>query len=117
LPLTAAEERSIPLHIASSKGGAALSGDYNLHWELPEDWPSGLTVVLMDHIQEKAIDMTKQNRYDFSFNAPTVADEPNARLKNGLRIPQALVFKSPYETGDVNMRVDMSSPKRPFTIL
>src|SRR5690606_23256956 len=57
LPLVTEEERSIPLHIASSKGGVALSGDYNLHWELPDNWPSGLTIVLMDHIQEKAIDM------------------------------------------------------------
>lgn len=117
LPALDEQERSIPLHIASSKGGVALTGKYNLQWELPSDWPREVSIVLMDHIRELAIDMTQQNRYDFSFKAPNVVGQSQSRLDNGLRLPQAVVFQSPYEAGEPNMRVDKSSPKRPFTIM
>lgn len=118
LPALDQQERSIPLHIAAAKGGKALNGNYSLYWELPTDWPSEVSLVLMDHLQQKAIDMTVQNGYDFNFKAPEILGTTNSKLMNGgMKAPSAVVFRSPYETGEPNQRVNPSTPKRPFSIL
>jgi hypothetical protein len=71
----------------------------------------------MDHISEKAIDMTKVSEYSFNFEAPSTSN-PNLRIDGqGMKNPQAVVFSSPYESGNPNARVNPESPKRPFTIV
>ncbi len=111
-------EKVIPLHLAASKGGKPVRGSYLMDWTLPENLDPSITVLLMDHISQRAINMRDQSAYSFTFEAPQV---PNAR-KNGtfdpLNPPQAVIFESPYETGIVsaNARTESSSPKRPFTI-
>jgi hypothetical protein len=72
----------------------------------------------MDHISQKAIDMRKESAHAFTFEAPKL---PNARIGKSfdpLAIPRAVVFQSPYETGEVNpdARKVADKPQRPFTI-
>jgi hypothetical protein len=111
------EEKSIPLNLAAAWEGKATNYDYLLKWELPADWPSNLRVVLMDHISEKAIDMADVSEYRFKFEAPT-SYNANLRIEsNGMKIPEAVIFSSPYESGNPNARINSNSPKRPFTIV
>ncbi|MCH6232820.1 MBG domain-containing protein [Cognataquiflexum rubidum] len=111
------EEKSIPLNLAAAWEGKPFGDDYLLTWELPAEWPSNRKVVLMDHISEKAIDMTKVLEYSFNFEAPT-SSNPNLRIDGqGMKSPQAVVFSSPFESGNPNARVNPESPKRPFTIV
>jgi hypothetical protein len=117
LPLPGEEQHSIPLHIAASKGGRNFNGRYTLNWEVPDNWPSEVTLVLMDHLQKKAVDMLVQDSYDFVFQAPKTTVNAQARKDLGFKNPQALIFQSPYEAGEVNARTDAKSPIRPFTIL
>lgn len=112
-----AEEKSIPLNLAAAWEGKPFGDDYLLTWELPAAWPSNQKVVLMDHISEKAIDMGKISEYRFNFKAPT-SSNTNLRIDGqGMKSPQAVVFSSPFESGNPNARVNPESPKRPFTIV
>ncbi|EKB49863.1 T9SS type A sorting domain-containing protein [Cecembia lonarensis] len=117
LPLPGEEQQSIPLHIAASKGGRNINGRYTLNWEVPDNWPSEVTLVLMDHLQKKAVDMLAQDSYDFVFQAPKTTGNAQARKDMGFKAPQALIFQSPYEAGEVNARTNPKAPMRPFTIL
>jgi hypothetical protein len=111
-------EKVIPLHLAASKLGKPINGSYLMNWTLPNDLSKEVTVILMDHITKKAIDMRKESAYAFTFEAPRL---PNARTENNydpLAIPKAVIFQSPYETGEVNpnARKVSEKPQRPFTI-
>ncbi|MDP3199901.1 MAG: T9SS type A sorting domain-containing protein [Algoriphagus sp.] len=116
-PALNGEEKVIPLHLAASKGGQAITGTYLMNWQLPAEWPAAVNVVLMDHINQKAIDMRKESMYSFTFQAPKIATTNARKSLDPLQIPQAVVFQSPYESGEVNARVSNSGkPLRPFTI-
>ncbi|TXD76293.1 T9SS type A sorting domain-containing protein [Algoriphagus ratkowskyi] len=111
-------EKVIPLHLAASKSGNPINGNYLMNWTLPTDLPAEVSVTLMDHISHKAIDMRKESVHAFTFEAPKL---PNARKGNSfnpLSIPQAVIFQSPYEAGEVNPNARITSGKiqRPFTI-
>ena len=111
-------EKVIPLQLAASKSGNPINGSYLMNWTLPTDLPAEVTVTLMDHISQKAIDMRKESAHAFTFKAPKL---PNARIGKSfdpLAIPQAVVLQSPYETGEVspNSRTVAGNPQRPFTI-
>lgn len=111
------EEKSIPLNLAAAWEGKAFKDNYLLTWELPEDWPTHHKVVLMDHISEKAIDMTQASEYRFNFEASN-SSNTNLRTEiNGMKSPQAVVFSGLDESGNPNARTNPSSPKRPFTIV
>jgi hypothetical protein len=111
------EEKNIPLNLAAAWEGKARSDDYLLKWDVPVQWPSNLRVVLMDHISEKAIDMSKVSEYQFKFQAPTSSNANLRTESHGMKTPQAVIFSSPYESGDANARVNPNSPLRPFTIV
>jgi hypothetical protein len=116
LPELGDEDRIIPLHLAASKGGKPVSGDYLLSWELPLGWPSEKTVTLMDHIHEKAVNMQEESVYAFSFQGP---ERPAKKSRMGLdsfAMPKNVVFQSPFATGDAAARKSTSSLHRPFTI-
>lgn len=111
------EEKSIPLMLAASLSGKGFTGNYQLEWHLPEQWPEDFDIVLMDHINEKAIDMRETNVYDFRLKAP---EKPGAResFNNQLvKFPGPVIFNSPYATGDPTLRQTTGSlSSRPFTV-
>lgn len=117
LPELSEEEKVIPLHLAASKGGQAFNGTYLMDWKIPSAWPADVEVVLMDHINQKAIDMRKESMYSFSFQGPQLPSSGARKSANPLQLPKAVIFQSPYESGEVNARVSNSGkPQRPFTI-
>jgi hypothetical protein len=109
----------IPLHLAASSSGKPINGSYLMNWTLPTNLPAEVTVILMDHISQKAIDMRKESAHAFSFEAPRLPNARTGKTSDPLAIPQAVVFQSPYETGEVNTNARKVSdkPQRPFTIL
>ncbi len=111
-------EKIIPLHIVASKAGQPISGNYLMNWTLPTDLPAEVKIVLMDHISQKAIDMRKESAYAFSFEAPRLAKARMGKFFDPLAMPQAVIFQSPYKTGEVNpnARKAADKPERPFTI-
>lgn len=116
-PALNGEEKVIPLHLAAAKGGNAINGTYLIHWQFSAEWPAAVNVVLMDHINQKAIDMRKESMHSFSFQAPKIETSNIRKSLDPLQIPQAVVFESPYQSGEVNARVSNSEkPQRPFTI-
>ncbi len=111
------EEKSIPLMLAAAKSDKEFSGNYTLSWKVPENWPEGISLTLMDHTKERAIDMLDRESYGFVFDAPK---NPGARVnihRSGMKSPGPVIFDSPFASGDPNARTtrpDLS--KRPFTI-
>ena len=112
-------KKVIPLHLAASSSGKPINGSYLMNWTLPTNLPAEVTVILMDHISQKAIDMRKESAHAFSFEAPRLPNARTGKTSDPLAIPQAVVFQSPYETGEVNTNARKVSdkPQRPFTIL
>ena len=112
------DEKVIPLHIVASKAGHPINGSYLMNWTLPTDLPVEVTLVLMDHISQKAIDMRKESAYAFSFEAPRLPNARTGKSFDPLEIPQAVIFQSPYRTGEVNpnARKSADKPERPFTV-
>jgi hypothetical protein len=116
LPELGDEDRIIPLHLAASKDGKPVSGDYLLSWELPLGWPSEKTVTLMDHIHQKAVNMQEESVYAFSFQGPE-RPAKNTRLgSDSFKTPGNPIFQSPFATGDAAARKSPEAPQRPFTI-
>ncbi|GAA0878299.1 hypothetical protein GCM10009119_12670 [Algoriphagus jejuensis] len=111
-------EKIIPLHLAASKAGQAISGTYLLDWTLPSDLGAGVSVILMDHITKQAINMREVTAHTFEFEAPKLPNLRTGKFQNPLELPKAVVFQSPYETGavDPNARQLVYKPQRPFTI-
>ncbi|MEP2349941.1 MAG: T9SS type A sorting domain-containing protein, partial [Algoriphagus sp.] len=112
------QEKVIPLHLAASKNGAAVNGSYLLDWTLPADLPSNVTVILMDHISQKAINMREESAHTFSFEAPKQPNARSGKFQNPLDLPKAILFESPYAIGAVNptARTVANKPQRPFTL-
>lgn len=107
------EERIIPLHMAASNDGFPVKGSFLLDWKLPENWPEDKKIYLMDHLQEKAIDMQAQSVHVFNFEAPV---NTNQRLKDDFFLPQAVIFDSPFTNDQALARKNPKKPFRPFTI-
>ncbi|WP_187176409.1 T9SS type A sorting domain-containing protein [Algoriphagus sp. AK58] len=123
--LAEGQSRIIPLHLAASKKGEPFKGTYLMDWKLPLDWNPETEIVLMDHINQKAIDMRKENLYSFNFEAPKLPLFNSRKNSNGMSIPQAVVFQTPYEIGQeeevspnlIHSRSTSSTkPRRPFSI-
>lgn len=115
------ENRVIPLHLASAKKGESFKGSFLMDWKLPENWDPSLDLVLMDHINQKAIDMKKESVYSFEFEAPKSANSNSRKGTESSLIPRAVVFQTPYsldaEEIPSNARVSTDSkPNRPFTL-
>lgn len=122
-PEVSEDSRIIPLHLAAVKKGEPFNGTYLLDWSIPAEWPTDREIVLMDHINQKAIDMRKDKFYSFSFEAPK-ATESNARKTSGNPLaPKPVIFSTPFALGEeelpqsLNARTTQGTkPKRPFTI-
>lgn len=122
-PEVSEDSRIIPLHLAAAKKGEPFNGTYLLDWSIPTEWPTDREIVLMDHINQKAIDMRKEKFYSFSFEAPK-ATESNARKTSGnLLSPKPVIFSTPFALGDEELPQSQNArtaqgakPKRPFTI-
>lgn len=117
LPELGHDQKVIPLHLAASKKGRTIIGSYLMDWKLPAELPVDIEIVLMDHIQKKAIDMRKESMHSFSYQAPEI-QSPAARKSQGQsNAPKAVIFQSPFESGEVNARTTNSTKlQRPFTI-
>lgn len=116
LPLIDEQEMVIPLHLAASKNGKAFKGSFLMNWTLPADLPAEKSIVLMDHLNEKAINMREETAYSFDFQAPELPAK-NARIStNDFELPKAKIFQSPYPTGEIHAKINSNSPTRPFTI-
>ncbi|RIW15146.1 T9SS C-terminal target domain-containing protein [Algoriphagus lacus] len=116
-PVLDGEEKVIPLHLAASKGGQAIAGTYLMDWKIPSEWPSKIPVTLMDHINQKAIDMKAESMHSFSFQGPEVPNSGARKSVSEFSAPNAVIFRSPYESGEINARTAASGkPQRPFTI-
>ena len=118
LPSLDEQEKVIPLYLAASKKGATFNGSYMMDWTLPENWPSTVSIVLMDHISKKAINMQEQSFYPFTFQAPELPSPEARKIATGIQNPQTVVFQSPYESANQSARIAGTSanPQRPFTI-
>lgn len=110
-------QKSIPLMIAAAKSSKEFEGDYVLSWNIPDSWPSNVTLVLMDHIQDKAIDMRKESFYQFEFEAPNTTSYRLNQSDLDFRQLGQLIFASPFASGDPSARVEQGNlDRRPFTI-
>jgi hypothetical protein len=119
--LSEKEDRVIPLHLASAKKGEPFKGAFLMDWKVPANWDSSLDLVLMDHINQKAIDMKKESAYAFEFEAPKSTNSNSRKGVESSLVPRAVVFQTPYsldaEEIPSNARVSADSkPKRPFTL-
>lgn len=119
--LVSQENRVIPLHLASAKKGEPFKGAYLMDWKLPVNWEPSLDLVLMDHINQKAVDMKKESAYAFEFEAPKATTSNGRKGLDTLLSPRAVVFQTPYsldeEENPANARISAGSkPKRPFTL-
>ncbi|MFC5193161.1 YDG domain-containing protein [Algoriphagus aquatilis] len=111
-------EKSIPLYLAAAKEGKPFSGNYTLEWNLPTNLPAGASLILMDHINKQAIDMSQTTSYAFSFDAPAAT---NARLRTAdgyMKAPEAVVFAHEVKEGaGEHFRTSSGKVTRPFTIV
>ena len=119
--LSEQEDRVIPLHLASAKKGEPFKGAFLMDWKVPANWDSSLDLVLMDHINQKAIDMKKESAYAFEFEAPKSTNFNSRKGVESSLVPRAVVFQTPYSLDakeiPSNARVSADSkPKRPFTL-
>ena len=110
-------QKSIPLMIAAAKSSKEFDGDYVLSWNIPDSWPTNVTLVLMDHIQDKAIDMRKESYYQFEFKAPNTTTYRLNQSDLNFRQLGKLIFTSPFASGEPSARVEKGNlERRPFTI-
>jgi hypothetical protein len=116
LPSLDEREMIIPVHLAASKKGKAFQGSFLMNWTLPNEWPADKSIILMDHLNKKAINMQEESAYTFSFQAPELPVRRGRLSSNEFELPKAVVFKSPYQTGETNAKINSTSPERPFTI-
>ncbi len=79
LPLYSDHEQHIPLYVNARHNGVPEGGRFTVSWELPPDWPHNKTIVLMDHVNKKALSMARHNRYsiDLAFTQSNLASAHN----------------------------------------
>ena len=117
LPDLGPEEKVIPLHLAASKKGESIRGSYLMDWKLPAEWPADVEIVLMDHLQKKAIDMRKESMHSFTYSAPEIPSAGARKSQGEFAAPKAVIFQSPFESGEVTTRtINSTKLQRPFTI-
>jgi hypothetical protein len=111
------EVKSIPLMLAAAKSEEEFSGNYTLSWKVPASWPQGVSLTLMDHTKERAVDMLDKESYGFVFEAPKLPGARVSMLRSGMKSPGPVIFDSPFDSGDPKARtVNPDLSKRPFTI-
>lgn len=112
------DERSIPLHVAAAKDRQPIEIDYSLSWEVPINWPQERSLFLMDHLGKTAIDMLKNNKHTFHYEAPLL---PNARLSKLTvdfpNLPNVILHQTRIPDEFENSRLSNKTQVRPFTIL
>ncbi len=115
LPLKPGHEMHIPLYVNAMINNKQTGGDFKLQWDIPCVWPHDLNIFLMDHNQEKAISMLKQNNINFSTD---VAKTSYSASVNPLDLPETII-----NTGTGNIHNKACSQQKgvtqwqPFTII
>lgn len=113
----------IPLQVGGKRGGDPVSGEFELTWSLPPDWPASWAATLMDHKTREAIPMQHLDRYTFHHDTPSGSvllgeSGGESGSQNLLSMPDQIVMEeravSPMETAPALMSVENLSR---FTIL
>ncbi len=81
----------IPLHIEGQNQQASLSGNHHLEWSLPSAWPADWGIVLMDHKEERAIPMHRENSYVFSESTRKSNTVPIDQHAHAPNLPENIV--------------------------
>ncbi len=113
LPLQIDQQMFIPLLLSIVSGSASGDQDCLLSWRVPENWPSSLSVELLDHQLKKAISMCRDTCYQFCYAvSETIKDVSSLaqlhltdplycpqRTEN-LKVSQSLRFTIVIQPGD-----------------
>lgn len=67
LPLPNEYQTELPLYVKGKWEGKTVSGELTMHWEINEDWPDGIGLILFDHLNRKAVSMMHNNEYTFKM--------------------------------------------------
>jgi len=108
LPLNVTKEMRIPVYVDAMQNSAHVGGSFTLQWNIPANWPSGLTITLLDHNNQTAISMLNQHEYKFNMSANKNAKPASY---NPLQMPDHIVTPTGNSTGL------KSSQLQPFTII
>lgn len=74
LPEHATGLMSLPYYVGAARDGVPYNGSFELKWTISEEWADGRHITLMDHQQERAIDMLAESSYSFGhITEPEVA--------------------------------------------
>ena len=114
LPDEIENELAIPVHISASREGAAVNGNYRLEWDLTSNIPANWEIVLMDHIGQRAISMTRYNYLDFSYTAPVQPTATRRTEASAFRTPGSVLHSAPE---DAPIFRQQKPATRPFTIV
>lgn len=95
---------NMPIYIGGSINGAPLGGAFTLYWEIPEHWDDETAIVLMDHLEQKAIPMRDVNSHTFTHETDPAMVPASMYAPEG--IEQAIPIKIPENARRTD---DMSS--------
>jgi len=106
LPLQDTSLVNIPLFVGGQIKGTGISDRYTLQWQIPANWPSDWNISLQDHQASKAISMTDNTYYTFTYTSLAVKPATNSIMYS----PKQLVkhFSKTSQT---------TSNTPPFTII
>lgn len=112
LPRTFEGELYVPLYVDAKQAGQNAGGNFALQWQIPFEWPSDLSITLMDHSQKKAINMLNQADYKFS---QTVLKGASAAAIDPLALPTQQVVPTALPGGNT---IGLKSAQiQPFAIV
>jgi hypothetical protein len=72
LPIEFTGKLNVPIQVGGTHNNVSISDYFTLNWDLTENWPSDWAIVLMDHIEKKAIPMHSQLSYSFWHDTPNL---------------------------------------------
>lgn len=101
LPKQFEHRLNIPIHFEAFKNGRTASGSYTLSWpgmrNIPENW----IILLIDHEEQKEINLNDQNTYTFNYNS-------NSRIKTSTPTTGAPAKSKTLKSGRFTIRFTTS---------
>ena len=103
LPLTDTTLVNIPLYVGGQVEGTGADNSYTLKWHIPGNWPVGWNISLQDHQASKAISMTDNTQYTFTYLSGSVKSSatgsmysPKQLLKNVSKTSLSVNITPPF---------------------